>query len=415
MLVQVKYSQQQKYVKLDEVEGQFDFLHFHVKVLERFCLPPDAQVIYKDATGTEVDAEIFSDLVGQGNAVLTVFSNDEFDSSLSSSSEMSDSSFSSSASTVILDEVPSKRQRIEDTRAVSAKQLIEVVLRGKSGGEKVLQEYQTTETLTDATRRQMVNILVAHMIDNHGHLATKAIREEYALGIVMLFPSLKDPYSKKGYVDQDFALLFDDETSVRLLQKWNVFFKPNVIKEAKRLTSTPELRRLVQSAESPPGSDLDEAAAYDQEMASLLLLIHLLPPPPGGPKSPKISACDAVERLVVFHKSCCNLEEHLRNQQGRQPYLLAVGCQKSKIDSLYIAMDKHLIPCQANRSLGACDELFKAHFVFNVSYDAAFVNVYTFLQTTVYNINVGKMKESPRVRDLRARLLNQPVALSLHE
>jgi len=45
-------------------------------VIERFCLPPDAQVIYKDATGTEVDAEIFSDLVGQGNVVLTVVSND---------------------------------------------------------------------------------------------------------------------------------------------------------------------------------------------------------------------------------------------------------------------------------------------------------------------------------------------------
>ena len=38
---------------------------------------------------------------------------------------MSDSSFSSSASTVIVDEVPSKRQRIEDTRdAVSAKQVV---------------------------------------------------------------------------------------------------------------------------------------------------------------------------------------------------------------------------------------------------------------------------------------------------
>lgn len=60
-------------------------------------------------------------------------------------------------------------------------------------------------------------------------------------------------------MDQDFTLLFDDETSSRLLQKWDVFFKPNVIKEAIRLTSTPELRRLVQSAESPPGSDLDEA------------------------------------------------------------------------------------------------------------------------------------------------------------
>ncbi|XP_041739687.1 uncharacterized protein LOC121571949 isoform X2 [Coregonus clupeaformis] len=255
---------------------------------------------------------------------------------------------------------------------MSAEQLIEAVLRGKSGGEEVLQEYQTTETLTDAVRRKMVNILVAHMIDNHGHRPTKAIREDYGHGIVMLFPSLKDPYSKKGYehfydaasstgyiswrlktvqrkirrgsalppnspidfspgdpnfqrtvnverqldgdacqeamsllnhttdnslifqkmretfqhrqklvndpgrsvdilssfprfldtkglVDQDFTLLFDDDTSSRLLQKWDLFFKPNVIKEAKRLTSTPELRRLVQSAESPPGSDLDEA------------------------------------------------------------------------------------------------------------------------------------------------------------
>lgn len=62
---------------------------------------------------------------------------------------------------------------------------------------------------------------------------------------------------------------------------------------------------------------------------------------------------------------------------------------------------------------GACDELFKAHFVFHLSYDVALVNFYTFLQTTVYNIDVGKMKESPRVKDLRVRLLNQPVALSL--
>jgi len=62
-------------------------------------------------------------------------------------------------------------------------------------------------------------------------------------------------------VDQDFTLLFDDETSSRLLQKWNVFFKPNLIKEAKRLTATPELRRLLQSAESSPGIDLDEATS----------------------------------------------------------------------------------------------------------------------------------------------------------
>ncbi len=46
--------------------------------------------------------------------------------------------------------------------------MVKDVLKLKSGGEAV-QEYQETETLTDATRRQMINILVAHMIDTHGY------------------------------------------------------------------------------------------------------------------------------------------------------------------------------------------------------------------------------------------------------
>lgn len=31
-------------------------------------------------------------------------------------------------------------------------------------------------------------------------------RTQYALGIVTLFPSLKDPYSKKGYVSMGYIL-----------------------------------------------------------------------------------------------------------------------------------------------------------------------------------------------------------------
>ncbi|XP_030576890.1 uncharacterized protein LOC115774023 isoform X2 [Archocentrus centrarchus] len=376
-------------------------------VIERFCLPPDAQVTYKDATDTEVDEEIFSDLIRQGNVVLKVFCHDEF-SEWSSSSEY-DSSFSSnaSASTILVDEIPCEKQKTENANnAVSAKKRVERVFQSKSGGVEVLQEYKTTETLSDATRRQMVNILVAHMIDKHGHRPAKAIREEYALGKGILFPSLKDPYTQKGYkhfydaasstgyiswrlktvqrkirrgslvppssskdiscggpniqrnvvverqldgdacqeaisllnhttdrspilqkmretfehhhklirdasgrtdiltmfprfldtkglIDQDFSLLVNEETSSRLLEKWDVFFKSNVIKEAKCLTSTPQLRRLVQSAEIPQGDDQDKTSTYDQEMAPLLLLLHLLPPPPGGQKFPKISACDA--------------------------------------------------------------------------------------------------------------------------
>ncbi|XP_028261928.1 uncharacterized protein LOC114436055 [Parambassis ranga] len=120
MLVQVKYCEEKKYVKLNEVEGHFNFGQFSEKVIERFCLPPDVQLTFKDATGTEVDAEIFSDLLGQGNVVLTVFSNDEF--SDCSRSSASDLSFSSSGSTIIMDEVPRKKLRIEDLRSMSAKQ-----------------------------------------------------------------------------------------------------------------------------------------------------------------------------------------------------------------------------------------------------------------------------------------------------
>lgn len=185
-----------------------------------------------------------------------------------------------------------------------------------------------------------------------------------SIDILTIFPRFLDT---KGLVNQDFTLMFSDEISTRLLQKWDPIFRSNVIREAKLLTSTAELRQLVESAECPSGSD--EATTYDKEMACLLLLLYLLPPPPGGPKNPKISASDAVEKLVVFHKSCCSLEEHLRSQQNQQPYLLAVGRQKSSIESFYICMDKRLIPCQANRSLGAFDELFKAHFVFNAPVD----------------------------------------------
>ncbi|RXN14660.1 hypothetical protein ROHU_008974 [Labeo rohita] len=372
-------------------------------VIERFCLPPDAKVIYKDVTGTEVDAEIFSDLIGQGNMVLKVFTNDEFSDSFPS--EVSDSSSASSTSTVIIDEVPNKRQRTEEAYSLSAKQehfydaasntgyiawRLKTVHRkirrgsvppdspfdGLPGGPKCQRPTNVVGQLDgDACREAMSllnhttdkSVIFQKMRETFQHRQKLVKNPGSSVHILSTFPRFLDI---KGLVEQDFTLLFDEETSSRLLQKWDTFFRPNVIKEAKRLTSTAELSQLLLSAERPQGNDLDETRSlYDQEMSSLLLLIHLLPPPPGGPKSPKISACDAVERLVVFHKSCCSLEEHLNNNQRQHPYLLAVGRQKSKIDNFYVTLDKHLIPCQANRSLGAFDELFKAHFVFNMSYD----------------------------------------------
>ncbi|XP_045071867.1 uncharacterized protein LOC121555461 [Coregonus clupeaformis] len=49
-----------------------------------------------------------------------------------------------------------------------AKALIEKILTSKPGGERIMQEYGKTKSLTDATRRQMINILAAEMTETHG-------------------------------------------------------------------------------------------------------------------------------------------------------------------------------------------------------------------------------------------------------
>lgn len=89
-----------------------------------------------------------------------------------------------------------------------------------------------------------------------------------------------------------------------------------------------------------------------------------------------------------------------------QPFLLCVGEKKSSIQKFYIILDQKAVPCVAQTAVAGFDELFKAHFVFAVSYDQALHNFYTFLQTTVYGIDMGTAKESPRVKEIRVRLHN---------
>ncbi|KAM6894202.1 uncharacterized protein PEZ65_021885 [Lycodopsis pacificus] len=170
-----------------------------------------------------------------------------------------------------------------------------------------------------------------------------------------------------------------------MLEKWDTAFKPKVIKEAKHLTQSTELCRLLTAAENLSENDHTN---WDSDMASLLLLLHLLPPT-AGRKRIQISPSDAVGKMLHFHKSCCSIVEHLQGREAEQPYILAVGRPKNRIDAFYIVVDKLLIPCQATSSLGAFDELFKSHYVFNLSYDETLVQLFTFVQTTVYDIDVA--------------------------
>uniref|UniRef100_A0A8C6TXI2 Uncharacterized protein n=1 Tax=Neogobius melanostomus TaxID=47308 RepID=A0A8C6TXI2_9GOBI len=74
-------------------------------------------------------------------------------------------------------------------------------------------------------------------------------RTRYAVGIVTLFPSLKDPFTPKGHVLQDFELMFGKETSSKLVEKWGAILKSKVIKEAKALNKTATLNALIRAAE----------------------------------------------------------------------------------------------------------------------------------------------------------------------
>lgn len=49
--------------------------------------------------------------------------------------------------------------------------MVNEVLQRKPGGEKIIQEYHKTKSLTDLTRRQLVNTLVADMVEVHGYVS----------------------------------------------------------------------------------------------------------------------------------------------------------------------------------------------------------------------------------------------------
>lgn len=52
-------------------------------------------------------------------------------------------------------------------------QLVKKVLLDKPGGAAVLKEYEDTGSICDSSRRQMVNILAAHMTETEGYGSLK--------------------------------------------------------------------------------------------------------------------------------------------------------------------------------------------------------------------------------------------------
>ncbi|XP_059892875.1 uncharacterized protein LOC132446569 [Gadus macrocephalus] len=522
MLLRVSFGGVQKYMKLPELT----FCDFLREVSLKCNIAEDRRLDIKvyDQSNTEVDSEVFEEIVQEFHGPFLIsLANEAPGYPQSTSSPCS----IASEDTMILNfslcdpaEEPVAAEGSQPKRPCrinyEAKALIEKILTTKPGGDRVMEEYAKTKSITDSTRRQLINILTAGMTETHGTSPPRSVKVMYAQGIVALFPYLEDPYSQNGYehyydpesgsgyiawrlktiqrkaaeergpavstspkvggpghghtrpftadtvltdeevecaiallrhtsdeetirekmkvtfayrhamvndenksaevfsvfprfldtpglIEQDFRVMFGEQTANKFMERWPTTFKAGVIKESHGLVPSTDLLDLMRNAET----STEVEKGWDSDMSAIILLLHLLPPSAQGRKRPgKISASNAVYHLIKFQKTGTSVQQHLDNiAQSSQPYLLAQGPTKSSIHSFFIAIDKHALPCQATSSVGALDELFKAHYVFGTSYSPALNNFFTFLQTSIYNIDVGKTKEAPRIAELRARMV----------
>ncbi|XP_056321184.1 uncharacterized protein LOC130234882 [Danio aesculapii] len=196
MLFKVQYQARKRYMKLPVLA--YDALIREVK--EKFGISPDHTIYLADETGTEVDEDVFADIMEQKPDTLwtIVDSMATEDSTAPPTSQFSSEMKTVSPTDSCVSVLSTKRPRTDD-QFTEAKELVKDVLGKKSAGEKIFQEYRATGKITDSTRRILVNAVVGDMIEKHGNIPPKEIRIKYAVGIVTLFPSLKDPYSKRGY------------------------------------------------------------------------------------------------------------------------------------------------------------------------------------------------------------------------
>ncbi|KAF6719136.1 hypothetical protein FQA47_013125, partial [Oryzias melastigma] len=80
---------------------------------------------------------------------------------------------------------------------------------------------------------------------------SRSVKEDYAKGIIALFPYLADPRSRFGYIEQDFTLMFDEAISAKFLEKWPTIFKQKVLEQSRGLTQSEDLQYLLQNAQGP--------------------------------------------------------------------------------------------------------------------------------------------------------------------
>ncbi|XP_066516638.1 uncharacterized protein [Hoplias malabaricus] len=217
MLLKVKYQSTKKYIRL---QAGYTYLDFISEVKNKFGIPDEAGLYIFDETDTAVEEDVFSELI-EANPDLCFTVRDSvldedfspLDHSTPSSLTDTQSSFSSDSDFLSQRYRNRTRSTTEVTESEAAKEMVENALLNKPGGQDVLEEYKSDKSLKHLTWRQLVNILASHMTEMHGRIPSRKQKENSALGIITLFPSLKDPFSPKSYVSVFFMSYILKNTS----------------------------------------------------------------------------------------------------------------------------------------------------------------------------------------------------------
>ncbi|KAF6736420.1 hypothetical protein FQA47_009189, partial [Oryzias melastigma] len=140
--------------------------------------------------------------------------------------------------------------------------------------------------------------------------------------IFLEFPRFLDV---EGLIEQDFTLMFDEAISAKFLEKWPTIFKQKVLEQSRGLTQSDDLQYLLQNAQGPTEVENGKMKLITRRM----LYDYLY-------KLVGISICISTGTSIQGFLD--GITESL------QPFLLAVGTQKSVVHKYFIVIDKHAIP-----------------------------------------------------------------------
>jgi len=196
-------------------------------------------------------------------------------------------------------------------------------------------------------------------------------------------------------LELDFRLHHPDEAKNFMLAvpRWTIG-----IIAAARLSRKNDLVELLREYDSQQHST--DLTPRDYTYA-ILALLHLLPSCNTRQKA-KLSSAELRSSLVAFKPEQTCIHEFIsqkKNGNNKQPSLLCLG-SKDEPGSFYLVLDSKAVSLGGCGTLRAVDCLFKAHYVYWVSYAKSLSLFMEFLQKILYRIETTKL--SPRVRELHS-------------